>query len=417
MMRWRNMSRWIAGAVAAAACAFMGCNAPAPAPSTGGANLPDGPCGRGLVLISSDYQSSNVSVLDTDGSLVSASIVSSASEASALSAPLSGDVVLPNARMMGDDIVLIDRYPAAVLTWVDVQRGEVRAQLDVSTQFAANPRDYLPLGDGRAYVTRFQTNPFPGATAFDGGGDILILDVAEPAIIGRIDLSTALQDTPGFLPRASRMVQLGDVVYVLLVSYNQDFSDAAPSRLVRVATESDTIVGVTVLEDFYGCEGLAAQGDRIAIACSGLLAGGATSSTEGSGLILTDAQGQIFSATPARDLIGQPLGFSAAFTRTGVLVTALGAFANDGGEDTRDAVVHVGANGSVTTVVRSSSRPFDLGEVRCSLGDANAACSHCFVTNGATGGLQRLDPDDGSSDVTLPIDDGIGLPTRLLGRF
>lgn len=403
------------------ALSLLACNAPEPPPSTGGVEIEGGACGRGLVVVSSDYQSTNVSVLDVEGDVLSASILSSASESTALSAPLSGDVVTPTSRVSGDELVLIDRYPASVLTWVSLTSGAVRAQLDVSTGFAANPRDYVRLDDGRAYVSRFESNPEAGGQPFDAGGDLLVVDPAIPEVVGRIDLADAMQDAPTFLPRASRMVRTGDAVYVLLLGYNADFSGAAPSRLVRVDAGRDTIEDVLVLDDLYGCDALAISADRerLAVACSGQLAGGATSSPVGSGLVVIAAETlSITSTHDAALLVGQPLGFSAAFTRSGgVLVTALGAYATGGGDDVLDAVLHVRLDGSWDTILRSSSRPFELGEVRCAVPDTGGSCGHCFVTDAEAGVVHRLDPDSAALDASLPLDDGIGLPPRVLGGF
>ena len=377
------------------------CNADEPPPNTGGVDLADGPCGRGLAVVSSDYQSTNVSIIDVDGNVVSSSFISSASEDTGLSAPLSGDVAAPNQRLSGSDLVLIDRFPSSVITWIDLESARVRAQLDVSTGFAANPRDYLQLDDGRAYVTRFETNPTPGAVEFDGGGDILIVDPTASSIIGRIDLTPAMEDAPGFLPRASRMIVWNDEVTVLLLGYDQDFSDAAPSRLVRI--RDDEITGVIVLPGMYGCEGLAADGASLAVACSGRLAGGSTTDLEGAGLALV--RGSDITVFTADDLIGQPLGFTAAFTDQGLLVTALGSF--DTGA--LDAVLHVTEEGAVDTVLSSASRPFEIGEIRC-------ACD-CFVADAERAVLHRLDGASGAAQQALPLEDAVGLPPRTLSRF
>ena len=60
-----------------------------------GVSLDDGPCGRGLVVGGTDYHSTNLSILDAWGRTRSESFLSSASAATGLSAPLSGDVVVP----------------------------------------------------------------------------------------------------------------------------------------------------------------------------------------------------------------------------------------------------------------------------------------------------------------------------------
>jgi hypothetical protein len=94
---------------------------------------------------------------------------------------LSSDVAVPSTLLSGPEIVLIDRFPASVLTWVDVESASVRAQLDVGSK--TNPHDYVPLSEHKAYVTRF------GAS--DGvGDDVAIVDPSVPALVGSIDLSS-----------------------------------------------------------------------------------------------------------------------------------------------------------------------------------------------------------------------------------
>jgi hypothetical protein len=310
-------------------------------------------------------------------------------------------------------LVVIDRFPSSVLTWVDIATGRVRAQLDVSTGFAANPRDYIELDEGRAYVTRFETNADPGAEPFDEGGDILVIDPAEAAIAERIDLAEALADAPGFLPRPSRMARFDGAVHVLLLAYDRDFSDAASSRVARIDPQTDAITNVTVLDGMLGCEGLVATPDALHISCSGLLAGGGTGSTDGSGLVRLDASGSI-AITPAHDLGNQPLGFGIAATESGILVNALGAFGVGGAPDTPDAILHVAEDGSHQRVLSSASRPFELGDVRCTGG---AACGRCFVADAEARALHELSIEDGTRRSTLPLEDGIGLPPRGLGRL
>jgi hypothetical protein len=79
--------------------------------------------------------------------------------------------------------------------------------------------------------------------------------------------------------------------------------------------------------------------------------------------------------------VGQPFGLSVAFTAgAGVLTTA-------------------------------------LGEVSCLLPGDDDACARCFAADADRGALHRLDRDAAALEATLPIDDGIGLPPRFLGRF
>src|SRR5687768_16516544 len=106
------------------------CNV-SPSATTGGADLPSrGDCPRGLALVSSDFQSSEVALLAPDGSVVSAAFLSSASGlASSLAAPISGDLGIRASSTRENELVLVDRYGTNVLTFVDAATALVRAQL------------------------------------------------------------------------------------------------------------------------------------------------------------------------------------------------------------------------------------------------------------------------------------------------
>ena len=104
------------------------CSAPRITPDSLGVSVTAGPCGRGLVVVQSDYQSSNVSLLDWEGRVLSESLVSSSTESSGFGVALSADVVTPSSAQNGSEIVLIDRYPAGVLRFVDLRTARVTAE-------------------------------------------------------------------------------------------------------------------------------------------------------------------------------------------------------------------------------------------------------------------------------------------------
>src|SRR5262249_16761171 len=131
-----------------------------------------------------------ISLLSPMGAILSEIFISSGSTSTGLSTPLSGDVVLPFEAPSSGRVVLLDRYPNSVLTWVDAATAMVEGQLSVRTAFASNPQDYLELSAHRAYVSRFETNSKAGAEPNDGGGDLLIVDPQNFSITGRIDLAT-----------------------------------------------------------------------------------------------------------------------------------------------------------------------------------------------------------------------------------
>lgn len=394
---------------------FAACNAPEPPGSTGGTNVAGGPCGRGVVVVSTDYQSTNVSLLGLDGRVLSPSFISSATTGAQLSSQLSGDVVAPTARATRDEIVLVDRYPASVLTWVRVSDAAVTRQLSVRTGYAANPHDFIAPSDGRAYVPRYEPNLAAGNEPFDAGDDVLIVDPTEPAVIGRIDVSPAMAgEDEKFFARPSRGVLIGGKAVVLLEGYTLYFDQSAPSRLVLIDPQSDTITQVLVLSGMHGCAGLAPSPDEksLAVVCSGEFGGG-DPDPKSSGVVVIDVADALTERTriDAGTLGGAPLGQAVAWVSADrLLVTSFGAEAPP--RPDRVLEVSIGAR-SVRTVLEGTA--FTLGDVRCA-----AACDVCFVADAGDGVVRRFDVGaDGAlgDGVAIAIGDAIGLPPRQLGAF
>ncbi len=406
----------------------VACGVPTPKTNTGGAPGDAGACGRGVVVLSSDYSSSNVSLLDLEGGVISASVISSASATTGLSAPLSGDVILPSSPARGDRLVLIDSYPASVLTWIDVKTGAVSGQLSVATGFAANPQDYVEISDHLAYVTRYEPNSAPGRQAFDGGNDVLGIEPQSFAIESRLDLTPAMQGADsGLLPRGGRALRVGGVVYALLDGFSSDFKISADSRLVAIGSATGKLMNVTVLTGMHNCRGIAVSPDEseLAITCSGMLE---PPQPEQSGVIVvsTEQPPKEKHRFPASTFGSTPLGFSVAYASPHVVI--FGTFGTLPGEiTTDDTAIRLDLASGAFDVLFSSARspvcganqrcPFSIGDVACAPG-----CGVCFVADAATGGgmVHRLSLSaQGAVDKDDPhrIDDGIGLPPRYLEIF
>lgn len=405
---------------------LMGCNAPEPPEPTGGTDVPPGPCGRGLSVVCSDYQSTNVALVGLEGEVLSSSFISSATTSAQLTAPLSGDVAVPTMATLDDELPLLDRYPASVLTWVAVADGSVRGQLDVATGFPSNPQDYVTVAEGKAYVSRYDSNASPGAEPFDAGSDLLVVDPLAPAIVDRIDLSAAMQaGEAGFQPHPNRLALVGDDLFVLLAAYNADYTDALASRVAVVDVASDAVTDVARLDGLHGCAGLATtpDGSRLAVTCSGSFGGSSTPTTSDSGVVLLAIEpGQ---SPPLReigrwlaaDVGGQPLGFGVDFAASDrLLLVTMGQFGVSGDPDVPDTLLELDAStGEHRVLLTSESLPFVLGEVRCTL-----PCAHCFAANAEASVLHRLTAgDDGwlTVDRDIVVDTAIGLPPRGVGRF
>jgi len=393
--------------------ASLGCGAPEPASSTGGVDVTPGPCGRGLAVVHTKYESTNVSLVNWGGEVLSSSFISSATGGAKLSAKLSGDVVLPTADVNGNELVLLDRYPASVLTWVDVKSAKVESQLSVRSGFQANPHDYLELGPSRAYVTRFEKNPDPAASSLDKGDDVLVVDPTVPRVTGSIDLSAAMADAgAGFRAAPHRLARAGARVYASLLGESTAWAPA-PSRLVELDPKSDALGQVLVFDGLYECNGLAVSPDqsKLVLSCSGRFSGSESELGE-SGLVVVGLYPELHEVGrfPAD---GAPFGFSVAWSDGSHLLA--NTFGNEA-TGMPDHLVELDlTTGERRVLLSSDGEPFTLSDVRC-----GSACGVCFATDAGRGVLQRFDIDASGragAPRAVTVEDGIGLPPRFLGQF
>lgn len=418
------------------------CGAPVP-PTGGGVAVTAGAFGRGQALVMSDYQSTNVALLDCEGRTLAGSFLSSASANSGLSSALSGDVVLPNESQNGLELALIDRYPAAVVTWVNLATGSVSAQLDVSTGFRANPQDLAVVGP-EVWISRYETNPKPGRVPYDGGGDVLVVERETKTITGRIDLTSALADAPGFFPRPGKMARLKDRLYVLLAAYDMSFANSASSRIVELDIATRQLVATHILGGLAGCTALALEPPfdrsgrerpmpRLLVGCSGDFHGGSTPTLAGSGLVMLTTERALLHEVrrwTAAELGGRPVGFDLAVDEENTaLVTTMGHLGSGKSSDVPDALVEVELEGPTPRVVfETDSLPFELGGIRCTTAQAPiddtlpvdpASPRDCFVADGERGVLRRLVHSSHGYDVadSIFVENAIGLPPRWMGRF
>ncbi len=257
---------WFSALVALAAC-----NVKSPPASTGGVVFDSMlACESGVVIVTSDYQSTNIVISALDGTPLSSSFVSSGATKPGLALALSGDVDVPFVAPPSGHLLLIDRYGTNVLTWMDLANAAVIAQLPVGTGFESNPHDYIEVDPDRAYVSRFGTNPDPGQQNFDQGGDLLIVGTTgTPAILGRIAIP---EEDPTLQPCPDMMTWTGTEVVVTLGRWSADFTHVGDGRFVGVSPSTDAIdwtVDVTGLSS-CGRVAFSPSGKTAAIACSSM---------------------------------------------------------------------------------------------------------------------------------------------------
>ncbi|HKY38168.1 MAG TPA: hypothetical protein VJN18_19630 [Polyangiaceae bacterium] len=268
---------------------LVACNV-TPATTTGGADLPArGDCPRGLAVVSSDFQSSEVALLSPDGAVRSQAFLSSASSnASNLAAPLSGDLEAAASRSRDNELVLIDRFGTNVLSFVDAKTAAVRAQLPIGTGFDSNPQDYLEVSEHKAYVPRLSENRDAGREPFDVGSDLLLVDPVVPSIIG----SLPMPHQAGFFPNPVALAQLGELVLVTLQHARPDFSGMADSEIVAVDTRDDSLRYRLTLSGLQNCGRVELSPDRrrLVVACASYVdPRGESTDVSKSGIVVLDA--------------------------------------------------------------------------------------------------------------------------------
>lgn len=400
---------------------FWACNV-SPAATTGGVDLPArGACPRGLAVVSSDFQSSEIALLAPSGAVKSAAFASSAStQASNLAAPLSGDLEAAFGRSRPNELVLIDRQGTNVLTFIDVATADVRAQLPVGTGFESNPQDYLELEPHLAFVPRLGENARPGREPFDAGSDLLLIDPSAAVIIG----SLPMPRRNGFLPNPVAVRKLGDELLVTLHHAKSDFSAVADSEIVAFSAADQSLRYRLTLSGLRNCGAVEASpaGQLLAVACSSHLdRNGAVTDLAGSGLVLLDPSHSPpveLRRSSALELVGGSIQSSVEFVNERVLLlksqTALGAAADN---QLFALDLERGTTELLATAERAEgARGFGiaLGGMSC-----RAECGDpCFVADASRGELLRFDVD---GDVLTPAASvrigGAGLPPVGLTPF
>lgn len=410
------------------------CNVPEPPPSTGGATFADGganftdsdanlvdvpgevstprTCDRGVLVVASDFKSTNVVVSGLDGVTLSGSFVSSAAAKPGLTLALSGDVDVPYVAPRSRRAVILDRYGTNVITWLNVDTAEPIGQLPIGQGFESNPHDYIEVDDTRAFVSRYGANLRPGAQPFDEGGDLLILDLRSRSIAGRIAMP---EDDPRLLPCPAEMNWLGREVVVTLARWSRDFAAVGEGRFVGVSPETETVAWRVDVPGLDACGRVAVSpdGHYAAIACSGRYDFDTKRyDTSRSDIVLFDAtqrpptELRRFRVAVQLDSSIQPtLVFASA---RALLGTAYGGNATVG-----DQAFALDIESGALTALVTSAKPFVLGGIRCSPGCGDI----CLLCDAAANRLRRWKATaSGFEELSsVVLESIVGLPPRTIG--
>jgi hypothetical protein len=231
-----------------------------------------------FAVVSSDYSSTAIAMLDTNGDAIDAEWFTSADALAGLVAALGGDVALPT-QPEADYVMVLDRFRVDVLTRVGIPGGELVGQLRThagvgSAGFSSNPQDFVSFGSASGWVSRFGQNTDAAAPAGEGGTDLVEINPTTMARTGeRVDLA-AFNTSVGesaVLARPSRMVRLGDYLAVALGLLSADFATSADGVVVLVDPSDGSLTSLT-LAGLRNCGTIVpVPGDatRALVACTG----------------------------------------------------------------------------------------------------------------------------------------------------
>lgn len=260
---------WLALALCGASWTATGCadgadpNACDGGLASGGWQAGPAASGTLLAVVGTDYQTTEVSVVDLDTLAVrSAAFLHSGSRVTCSGAALGGDVVL--ARRSGGEgsFWLIDRG-GGVLTQVGGP-GVIR-QFAVAKGFVGNPQDVLLDDAGRMWLSRAQADSAAGTVQ---GDDVVQLDPSDGTVRKRVALSEHAS-LPGAWAWPGRMAYADGQLYVPLASVAHDFSAAGAGSVARIDAQTATVVAVQAAAKSKNCTAAAAAGGRVAAVCSG----------------------------------------------------------------------------------------------------------------------------------------------------
>ncbi|MGB3050020.1 MAG: hypothetical protein WBB42_03435 [Polyangiales bacterium] len=211
-------------------------------------------------VLSSDFSSSSIAMLDADFATIDESWLSSGTTFPGLVATLSGDVVLPNRQAGDGTVAVIDRFFTDVVTRFFVPSGNLNGQLrtqgDIGDSgFSSNPQDFIFVDSDSAWVPRYESNLNPAAIPENQGNDLFEVNPSDMSATGaRIDLSsldtTASAGTGDeavdvdVFARPSRGVLLGSTIVVGLDRISANFDATGPGMVAVVDLEDESVEGL-----------------------------------------------------------------------------------------------------------------------------------------------------------------------------
>ena len=241
-----------------------------------------------FAVVSSDFSSTSVAMLDADFEALDESWINSGTTFPGLVATLSGDVVLPSRQAGDGTFALIDRRATDVVSRFYVPSGNLDGQVRTQGEadgsgFSSNPQDFVYIDETSAWVPRYEQNLDPDAAPENQGTDLLEVEPSTMALTGdRIDLSslntTAMapsDDGPvevAVYARPNRAVLVGSILVVGLDRISANFDAAGPGMVAVVDLGDQSVEGLLLGDGLKNCGNavrVPGAADKVMVSCLG----------------------------------------------------------------------------------------------------------------------------------------------------
>ncbi len=389
--------------------------------------LPSAPA---YAVVSSDFSSTSIAMLDEEFEVLDESWLNSGTTYPGLVATLSGDVVLPTRQQGNGTFSVVDRFLTDVVTQFFVPsgnlNGQARTQGDTGDSgFSSNPQDIVFVDEQSAWIPRYESNLDPAAAPESQGNDLIEINPADWSPTGRrFDLSSLnTMETVDGAPvetfaRPGRGVRFGSAILLGLDRISASFDAAGPGALAVVDTESESILSVE-LDGLKSCGRVVpipGSPSKAAIACVGFSNpfDDEVQIRASSGILIVDV-------APGRVTVEQLWKVSddessaiavhglVALDEERVLAVANGNFV-----DTTDILYEVDLSNGTQSEVLTSEGSFTIG-----VPAYDAEAGMVYVPDGSANAVIELaETVDGFTEVgSTEIAPGLGLPPTQVYRL
>ena len=378
-------------------------------------------------VVSSDYSSSSIAMLDEDFEVIDESWLNSGTTYPGLVATLSGDVVLPNRQAGDETFSAIDRLFTDVVTRFFVPSGNLNGQARThgevgDTGFSSNPQDFIFVDADSAWVPRYNSNFNPAAPPENQGNDLFEINPTDMSATGaRIDLSSLdttatvmTEDGPievDVFARPSRGVLVGSRIVVGLDRISGSFDAAGDGMVAIVDLEDESVQGLELagLKSCGNAVPVPGAPSKVVVACVGFAQpyGDEPQVRASSGIALLDVADAEVTIERLWRLADHPASAIAVNSVIAIDAERVVGVANPDSKRTLDALYETDLTTGVQELVHESSGSFVVG-----LPAYDPGSEMLYVPDAAQDAVVEFASDDGSFVETgsTSIAPGLGLP-------